>query len=60
MPRTLRDELTDLPNQITMFRSGSGMGLQFAAVGAQIYRLAREGGLGREIPTEWFTQTLHT
>lgn len=47
-------------DQITMFHSGSGMGLQFAAVGARVLRLARERGLGQEIPTEWFTQTLHT
>ncbi|GEM_PF-2691237 len=47
-------------DQITMFRSGSGMGLQFAAVGAQVYRLAKERGLGLQISTEWFTQTLHT
>jgi ornithine cyclodeaminase/alanine dehydrogenase-like protein (mu-crystallin family) len=47
-------------DQITMFRSGSGMGIQFAAVGARIYRIAKERGLGHEVPTEWFTQTLHT
>jgi alanine dehydrogenase len=46
--------------QITMFQSGSGMGLQFAAVGAVALELARQHGLGHEIPTEWFTQTLHT
>jgi alanine dehydrogenase len=47
-------------DQVTMFRSGSGMGLQFAAVGAKVYELAKNRGLGREIPTECFTQTLHT
>jgi ornithine cyclodeaminase/alanine dehydrogenase-like protein (mu-crystallin family) len=47
-------------DQITMFQSGSGMGLQFAAVGAAVLALAREHGLGHEIPTDWFTQTLHT
>jgi ornithine cyclodeaminase/alanine dehydrogenase-like protein (mu-crystallin family) len=47
-------------DQITMFHSGSGMGLQFAAVGARVLQLAKARGLGREIPTEWFTQTLHT
>jgi alanine dehydrogenase len=46
--------------QITMFHSGSGMGLQFAAVGAVVLELARKHGVGHEIPTEWFTQTLHT
>lgn len=47
-------------DEVTMFRSGSGMGIQFAAVGAVVYELAKKRGLGREIPTEWFTQTLHT
>jgi len=47
-------------DEITMFHSGSGMGLQFAAVGARVLKLAKERGLGKEIPTEWFTQTLHT
>jgi ornithine cyclodeaminase/alanine dehydrogenase-like protein (mu-crystallin family) len=46
-------------DQVTMFR-GHGLGLQFAAVGAKAYELARERGQGHEIPTEWFTQTLHT
>jgi ornithine cyclodeaminase/alanine dehydrogenase-like protein (mu-crystallin family) len=46
-------------DEITMFR-GHGLGLQFAAVGAKVYELAKKQGLGHEIPTEWFTQTLHT
>lgn len=47
-------------DQVTMFQSGSGMGIQFAAVGAKVYELAKERRLGHKIPTEWFTQTLHT
>ena len=47
------------PDQITYF-GGHGLGLQFAAVGARAYQLAKQQGLGHEIPTEWFTQTLHT
>ena len=39
-------------DQVTMFR-GHGLGLQFAAVGAKAYELAKERGLGHEIPTEW-------
>jgi len=46
-------------DEITMFR-GHGLGLQFAAVGVKAYELAKAKGLGHEIPTEWFTQTLHT
>jgi len=47
--------------QITMF-SGSGiggsagLGTQFVAVGAMIYKRAREKKIGREIPTDWFLQ----
>jgi alanine dehydrogenase len=36
-----------------------GLGLQFAAVGARIYELAKQMGLGRELPTEWFSQDVH-
>ncbi|MBM2811543.1 MAG: hypothetical protein HW416_2302 [Chloroflexi bacterium] len=48
------------PDEITMFRSDSGMGIQFAAAGAVVYQEARKRGLGHEIPTDWFTQSLHT
>ena len=37
-----------------------GLGLQFAAAGARIYELAKGGGLGKELPTEWFSQDLHS
>jgi len=53
--RTTQGRIRD--DEITMFRSGSGMGVQFAAVAAKVYELAREQGLGHEIPTQWFTQT---
>ncbi|MBM2809813.1 MAG: ornithine cyclodeaminase family protein [Chloroflexi bacterium] len=46
-------------DQITMFR-GHGLGIQFAAVGALAYNLARARGLGHEIPGDWFVQTEHT
>jgi len=41
--------------QITCFYS-KGMGLQFAAVGALAYRLAKEKGVGIELNDEWFLQ----
>jgi ornithine cyclodeaminase/alanine dehydrogenase-like protein (mu-crystallin family) len=47
-------------SQITFFMNVQGLGLQFAAVGARVYELARSKGLGREIPTEWLTQTTNT
>jgi ornithine cyclodeaminase/alanine dehydrogenase-like protein (mu-crystallin family) len=42
--------------QKTCFVNLPGTGLQFAAVGAALYRRARAAGLGRELPTEWFTE----
>lgn len=48
------------PKEITYFWHNAGLGLQFAAVGAMIYRRAKEQGVGREIPTEWLTQEFHT
>lgn len=33
--------------------------VQFAAVGAKLYELALKEKLGREIPTEWFLQSVH-
>lgn len=43
--------------QITLFANNTGMGLQFAAVGARVLELAEKKGLGREIPTDWFLET---
>lgn len=45
--------------QITGFVNNLGHGAQFAAVGAAVYRLAKEKGLGRELPVEWFLQDVH-
>jgi alanine dehydrogenase len=47
--------------QITLFTGSgtggsAGLGTQFVAVGAMIYKRAKEAGMGREIPTEWFLQ----
>lgn len=46
---------------ITLFTGGStgtssGLGIQFAAVADETYRLAVKSGVGRELPSEWFTQ----
>ncbi len=46
-------------DEVTVFVNNIGMGLQFAAVGAEVYRIARERRLGHDLPTEWFTQTVH-
>jgi hypothetical protein len=34
------------------------MGVQFAAVCAAVYHQAKEKGFGREIPTDWLTQSI--
>ena len=48
------------PSEVTCMLNYVGLGLQFAAAGARIYELAKERGLGRELPTEWFSQDLHS
>jgi len=45
--------------EITLFHKGVGLGIEFAAAAKVVYDQARKLGLGREIPTEWFTQTSH-
>lgn len=45
--------------EVTCFINNLGLGYQFAAVGALLYRKAREAGAGRELPTDWFTEDVH-
>jgi ornithine cyclodeaminase/alanine dehydrogenase-like protein (mu-crystallin family) len=45
--------------EITCFLNNIGLGYQFAAVGAAVIRKARDGGLGHELPTDWFTEDVH-
>lgn len=45
--------------QVTCFLNNLGMGYQFAAAGYLVYGKAKAAGLGRELPTEWFTETVH-
>lgn len=44
--------------QITFFLNNIGTGVQFAAVGCSVLRRARQMGLGRELPTDWFLQDI--
>jgi alanine dehydrogenase len=45
------------PDEITLFTGGSaGLGTQFAAVAHTVYEAARTANIGRDLPTEWFTQ----
>jgi alanine dehydrogenase len=45
--------------EITCFINNLGLGSQFAAAAAVVYRKAKESGVGRDLPTEWFTQDVH-
>ncbi len=50
--------------EISLF-SGSGLGsaglgIQLISVAARAYEKARQQGLGRELPSEWFSQEIHT
>ena len=48
-----------LPTEVTCFINNLGLGYQFAAAGAVVYRKAKENGLGHDLPTDWFTQDVH-
>lgn len=45
-------------DQITFYQNSGMQGLQFSAVGGHVYRKVKEAGLGRQLPTEWFTQDI--
>ncbi|HXJ01185.1 MAG TPA: hypothetical protein VNH44_08170 [Micropepsaceae bacterium] len=45
-------------DQITYSERGNLQGAQFFAVAGVVYEIAKREGLGREIPTEWFLQTI--
>ncbi len=56
-------------DQITIFANGGhgwghdggpGYGIQFAAMAKLIYDLAREKGVGRSLPLEWFQQDVNS
>jgi alanine dehydrogenase len=45
--------------EITGFVNNVGLGLQFAALGVLILEKARRLGVGHELPSEWFSETVH-
>jgi ornithine cyclodeaminase/alanine dehydrogenase-like protein (mu-crystallin family) len=45
-------------SEVTMFMNNFGVGIQFATLGACAYQGARERGLGRELPDEWFLEAI--
>jgi hypothetical protein len=46
------------PAQISYSERGNIQGAQFFSVAGKAYELARERGLGREIPTDWLLQDI--
>ncbi len=44
------------PEQTTCFVNIPGIGLQFAAAGAALYRKALAAGRGHQLPMDWFTE----
>jgi len=47
------------PQESTCFVNNIGLGIQFAAIGSAVFQAAQAQGLGREIPTDWFLETVH-
>jgi ornithine cyclodeaminase/alanine dehydrogenase-like protein (mu-crystallin family) len=47
------------PDDATCFINNIGLGIQFAAVGHAVYLEAKARGMGKEIPTDWFLETVH-
>jgi alanine dehydrogenase len=45
--------------EVTCFMNNIGLGYQFAAAGAVVYRKAKASGIGHELPTDWFTEDVH-
>ena len=47
-------------DQRTVFINHGGVGIQFVALGRVVLDRARERGIGRELPSEWFLQEVST
>jgi ornithine cyclodeaminase/alanine dehydrogenase-like protein (mu-crystallin family) len=47
------------PGRLTCFVNTIGLGTQFAALGALAHERAKARGIGREIPTDWFLESVH-
>lgn len=45
--------------QVSCFLNNLGMGYQFAAAGYLVHKKALEAGVGNDLPTDWFTETVH-
>jgi alanine dehydrogenase len=47
------------PEQATCFINNNGLGIQFAPLTAHVYRQAVARGAGHQLPTSWFTESVH-
>lgn len=45
-------------SDVTCFVNNSGIGFQFAVAGWLAYKTAKERGVGRDLPTDWFTESV--
>jgi alanine dehydrogenase len=45
--------------EVSCFLNNIGLGYQFAAAGALLYRKAKAAGAGHDLPTDWFTEDVH-
>jgi ornithine cyclodeaminase/alanine dehydrogenase-like protein (mu-crystallin family) len=54
-----RAERRKSDDEVTCFLNNLGLGFQFAAAGALLYRKAKESGAGHDLPTDWFTEDVH-
>jgi len=45
--------------EVTCFVNNVGLGIQFVGLAALVYERARAAGVGRELPSQWFTQDVH-
>ena len=45
--------------EITHMNKNWGLGIEFASVAKLVYDRAKARGIGKEVPTEWFSQTSH-
>jgi alanine dehydrogenase len=58
VPGRLKDEEVSASSGIKVGGEDSVKGLQFVTVSSLIYDRARAAGFGKEIPSEWFLQTI--
>lgn len=54
-----REKGRESDEEVTCFLNNLGLGYQFAAAGSVIYNRAVEQGIGNDLPTDWFTETVH-